>query len=90
MPSVAQAALSEHVPELVLNVIVATALAGVPLTAPAEHAPLPVMVGKTLAFVVAVTLKTAPPVALAGAPAKLTVGGIVVAITNTGPSLAAL
>lgn len=53
----AQFAVTVHVPAPVSIVTVALALAGVPLTLPTEQTPVvPVMVGITGAFVVAVTV----------------------------------
>ncbi len=66
--------MSPHVPVPLVMVTVAVALAGVPPTGPTEQTPVGVMVGMTLAFVVAVTVKVLPKTALAGAPLKPTVG----------------
>jgi hypothetical protein len=88
--SVAQVALIEQVPVEAVIVIVALALAEAPLTAPAEQAPLPLMVGTTLAFVVAVTVNVDPSAALAGAPVNFTVGAILVAVTLADVAVAAL
>ncbi len=53
----AQFAVSVQVPVPLVMVTVAVALAGVPPTVPTEQTPVGVMVGMTLAFVVAVTVK---------------------------------
>ena len=59
----------------------ALALAGVPVTVPTvQTLVVPVICGIVLAFVVAVTVKPVLYAALAGAPVKVTVGTIFVAV----------
>lgn len=69
-----QAAVSKHVPGL-SGVTTAVAVPALTVTGPTEQIPpVPVIVGATPAFVVAVTVKVMPTPAVAGAPVKLTVG----------------
>lgn len=72
-------------------VTVALELAGVPPTVPTVQTPfVPVIDGVVLALVVAVTLKVLPLPELAGAPVKVTVGAIFVAVVDcvSGPAAA--
>jgi hypothetical protein len=84
--SAAHTALMVQVPEADVILMVAVALAGVPLTGPAEHAPLALIAGKTLELVVAVTVKLNPLAALAGAPVKVTVGATLDGVTVKAPA----
>jgi hypothetical protein len=77
-----QLAVSPHVPVPLARVTVAVALAGVPVTRPTVQTPVGVTVGMTPALVVAVTVKVAPLIALAGAPRKLTVGVASLAVVD--------
>ena len=74
MADAAQVAVIVQVP--VPLIMVTGAEAGlIPLTVPTvQTLGVPVMVGVTAAFVVAVTVKLAPKSAEAGAPVKVTVG----------------
>ena len=70
-----QFALSTQLPVLLIMETVALALAAVPLTEPTVQTPaVPVMVGRVLELVVAVTVKVDRYGALAGAPVKVTTG----------------
>jgi hypothetical protein len=74
-------AVSAHVPVPLIMVTVALALAAVPVTAPTVQTPaVPAMVGIVEAFVVAATGKLVLYTWLAGAPVKVTVGAIFVAV----------
>jgi len=69
-----QLAVRLQVPVPLVMVTVAVAVAGVPLSTLTVQTPAAVMVGITLAFVVAVTTKLLLYAAVAGAPVKVTTG----------------